>query len=220
MLGRHCLRTYSVTQAVVALSSAEAELLAVVRASSEAIGLCQLAASWGISISGEVFGDSSAALAIVKRRGCGKLRHVRVGHLWVQEASASGALRYHKVPGTLNPADLLTKHLAAPKAQPICRSIGQHGTAGGADKRLHLRSVSNSTRKRFNDTHRRIGEVGMHVGLQVDRIESARGLMIPGEELERLVYSVGPALGCVHQMARSEEGCLRNSCHQHWNMYR
>ena len=100
MLGSHCLRTYSVTQAGVTLSSAEAELLAVVRASSEAIGLCQLAASWGLSLTGEVFGDSSAALAIVKRRGCGKLRHVRVGHLWVQEAAASGTLRYSKVQGT------------------------------------------------------------------------------------------------------------------------
>ena len=125
MRGAHCLRTYSVTQAGVTLSSAEAELLALVRASSEAIGICQLAASWGLTLTGEVFGDSSAALAIAKRRGCGKLRHVRVGHLWVQEAPASGTLRYQKVLGTLNPSDLLTKHLAAPKAQPIYRSIGQ-----------------------------------------------------------------------------------------------
>ena len=124
------------------------------------------------------------------------------------------------MPGTLNPADLLTKHLAAPKAQPICRSIGQHGTAGGADKRLHLRLVSNSARRKFDDTHKRTGEAGMHVGVQVDRVEPARGSMIPRKEVERLVYSVGPALGCVHQMARSEEGCLRNSCHQHCSMYR
>ena len=122
----------------------------MVRASSEAIGLCQLAASWGLPLTAEVFGDSSAALAIVKRRGCGKLRHVRVGHLWVQEASASGTIRFTKVLGTLNPADLLTKHLAAPKALPMTALIGQHRTIGEAEKRLQLRSLgkeSSRTRK-------------------------------------------------------------------------
>ena len=85
-MGTHCLRTYSVTQKCVSLSSAEAELYALVRASAEAIGICQLAATWGLQLVGEVHVDSSAALAVTQRRGCGKLRHVRIGHLWVQEA--------------------------------------------------------------------------------------------------------------------------------------
>ena len=55
--------------------------------------------------------DSSAALGVVGRRGAGKLRHVRVGQFWVQEASESGNLRYRKVKGTDNPADLPTKAL-------------------------------------------------------------------------------------------------------------
>ena len=41
--------------------------------------------------------DSSAALAVVARKGNGKLRHVRVGHLWVQQVAADGGLKYHKV---------------------------------------------------------------------------------------------------------------------------
>ena len=139
MIGSHFIKGWARTQNHVTLSSAEAELLAVVRASSEAIGICQLAASWGLPLTGEVHGDSSAALAIVKRRGCGKLRHVRVGRLWVQEASASGTLKYRKVLGTLNPADLLTQHLAAPNALPMTELIGQHRTLGGAEKRLQLR---------------------------------------------------------------------------------
>ena len=47
MRGMHCLRTYSVTQKNVTLSSAEAELMALVRASSKGIGVAQLSQGWG-----------------------------------------------------------------------------------------------------------------------------------------------------------------------------
>ena len=59
----------------------------------------------------------------------------------MQEASASGTLTYRKVPGNLNPADLLTKHLVAPKALPMTELIGQRRMVGGAEKRLQLRKL-------------------------------------------------------------------------------
>ena len=66
------------------LSSAEAELLAAVKASGEALGMLQLL-SVGVPMTASIMVDSSAALAVVARKGNGKLRHVRVGHLWVQK---------------------------------------------------------------------------------------------------------------------------------------
>ena len=54
MRGRHCLRLYSVTQKNITLSSAEAELVALVRCTSEAIGMSQLAQGWGISLEAEI----------------------------------------------------------------------------------------------------------------------------------------------------------------------
>ena len=66
-----------------------------------------------MSLTATVFVDSSAALAVTARRGNGKLRHVRLGHLWVQELAASEEVWYRKIPGEQNPADLLTKHLPA-----------------------------------------------------------------------------------------------------------
>ena len=99
MRGRHCLRTYSVTQKNITLSSAEAELVALVRCTSEAIGVSQLAQGWGRNLGAHVFVASSAALSIATRRGVGKLRHVRIGHLWVQERAAEGDVQYKKVAG-------------------------------------------------------------------------------------------------------------------------
>ena len=147
MLGTHCVKCYSVTQKFVTLSSGEAELMAMVKATTEAIGLTQLAASWGNQLEAEIFVDSSAALAVTNRKGCGKLRHVRIGHLWIQELSAEEAVKFSKVRGTENPADLMTKHLHAGARERLVPLLGQAPKPGHADCRLQLKSaVSQVTR--------------------------------------------------------------------------
>ena len=55
--------------------------------------------------------DSSAAKGICGRRGLGKVRHIDVGELWVQDKVKEGALIVKKVPGTSNLSDMLTKHV-------------------------------------------------------------------------------------------------------------
>ena len=77
--GGHHLKSWSATQKKVTLSSAEAELAACIKTSSEVIGILQMAAGLGRTVAGEVYVDSSAALAVVGRKGNGKLRHIRVG---------------------------------------------------------------------------------------------------------------------------------------------
>ena len=52
----------------------------------------------GQELVGVVCGDSSAAIAISQRRGCGKLRHIRVGELWIQEKILEKELEVKKVP--------------------------------------------------------------------------------------------------------------------------
>ena len=113
MRGSHPIKSWSSTQRSIALSSAEAELVAAVKTSTELIGVLQLAEDWSMRMSGRVLVDSSAALGVVKRRGNGKLRHIKVGMLWIQERSESGDLVFQKVPGHSNPADLMTKALTA-----------------------------------------------------------------------------------------------------------
>ena len=110
-LGSHMIKSYSRQQKVIALSSAEAELYAMVAASAETLAIIAYAADLGMSIGGEVYADSSAALGITQRIGIGKVRHLRTQGLWVQETRISGRLAYHKVLCTKNPADVLTKHV-------------------------------------------------------------------------------------------------------------
>ena len=72
--GSHLIKMWCKTQAVVALSSAEAELYGLVRASAETMGLISMYKDLGTHMNGVVLGDASAALAIVARRGLGKVR--------------------------------------------------------------------------------------------------------------------------------------------------
>ena len=93
MVGGHYIKSWSSTQKTIALSSGEAELTAAVKSSSETIGLTQLGGDWGLNLEGEIFVDSTAALGVVARKGAGKLRHVRVGMLWIQERAETGERR-------------------------------------------------------------------------------------------------------------------------------
>ena len=111
MMGGHMINMWSKTQATIALSSAEAELYATVKASAESMGIASLLKDFGIKMKTHVFGDASAALAIIARRGLGRVRHLDTSYLWVQEKAATEELIYNKVAGQHNIADLFTKAL-------------------------------------------------------------------------------------------------------------
>ena len=103
------MKTRRSTQAHVALSSAEAELYALVKAAAEALGVQAIMEDMGWRPRVRVWLDSSAAKAIASRRGLGKVRHVEVKHVLVQEAVKVGRVVVAKIPGAYNPADVLTK---------------------------------------------------------------------------------------------------------------
>ena len=56
--------------------------------------------------------NSSAAPAIATREGAGKLRHISISCLWIQEKQDKRQIELRKVVGTENPAGMMIKHLA------------------------------------------------------------------------------------------------------------
>ena len=132
MLGSHLIKTWSNTQKVVALSSGEAELMGILRGTSEALGLQSIATDLGISLEVSVHADSSAAIGICRRTGIGKVRHLATGQLWAQERLRAGAFRLYKILGTHNPGDLLTKHLTAELMNRHVEALHLHHREGRA----------------------------------------------------------------------------------------
>jgi hypothetical protein len=137
--GAHLLKHWASTQKKITLSSGEAELGAVVKSFSEVLGLQSVARDLGVELRPEVHADSSAAIGICNRCGIGKVRHLAVAQLWVQDFVRSKACRLYKVLGTDNPADLMTKPL--PRAEidghlgrlGLSRAEGRAETAPRAD---------------------------------------------------------------------------------------
>jgi hypothetical protein len=90
MLGKHCIRTWSASQGAVALSSAEAELYAMIEGVTRAKGLANLARELGYGDLSEVITigvDSQAAKQFVSRRGLGRMKHLEMRFV-VTERSA------------------------------------------------------------------------------------------------------------------------------------
>ena len=85
-----------------------------------------------------IYADSSAALAVAARRGSGKLRHINVGLLWVQEKNRQKELRFEKVLGTENPADAMTKGVKREVLDKHTKAMQQVFPAGRASKGLQV----------------------------------------------------------------------------------
>ena len=107
--GSHLLYHWSQTQTTIALSSAEAELSGICKGASKAIGMRSTLADLGIHRGLNIRSDAAAAIGICKRRGLGRVRHLAVADLWVQDHIRTGDFTLTKVEGQRNPADILTK---------------------------------------------------------------------------------------------------------------
>ena len=77
--------------------------------------------------------DSTAAMGICERKGVGRIRHLDVGMMWIQDMRADGGGTVKKVKGTENPADQLTKYLGKESVEKGVESLGMEFREGRAD---------------------------------------------------------------------------------------
>ena len=88
-----------------------AEYYGLVKAAAQGLGTKAMLRDFGVNhpVSISVWSHSSAAVSIAQRRRFGKVRHIEVNQLWLQERVANRELTIVKVPGTTNAADHLMK---------------------------------------------------------------------------------------------------------------
>ena len=133
MSGGHLLKSWSKTIPVLALSTGEAELMSLVRACTEALGLQALYKDLNVDVEIRVYSDATAAIGIVSRLGLGRVRRLAVSDLWVQEKARSGAIKFAKIEGTKNPSDAFTKAVDKETLAKHVEAIGIIGLSGGAE---------------------------------------------------------------------------------------
>ena len=120
-----CLLARSITQSVIAQSSGEAEYVAAASGSCEGI--------FALHVLNEIFHttkfhlkmftDSSACRGIANRTGVGKIRHLDLKMLFVQQFVKKRELEILSVSGHKNPADLGTKHHDKPRLEYLRRKM-------------------------------------------------------------------------------------------------
>ena len=121
------LLSMSRTQGRLALSSAEAELEAMVTGTQEAEFVTTLMTEIDVTKPKPMIvlhGDSNAALGIAARIGLGRLKHVELRLLWLQDEVRAGAVRMVKEVTETIEADLLTKFLNRARHEMLCQRVG------------------------------------------------------------------------------------------------
>ena len=111
MAGRHTLLQWCRGQAVIAISSGEAEFYSLVTLIAELCGIRSLALDWNLDYKLAVNTDATAAIGIASRRGLGKVKHVDTVFLWIQERIEQLKISIHKKHTSEMLADMLTKFL-------------------------------------------------------------------------------------------------------------
>ena len=83
----------------------------MVKGASQALGMVAVAEDLGTTLDEpiQLNTDASAAIGIGSRLGLGKVRHIEVNQLWLQEKVHSGRVTLKKVKTEENIADALTK---------------------------------------------------------------------------------------------------------------
>ena len=160
-MGTHVIKCWSNTQSTVALSSAEAELTGICQAAGEGLGLKALCHDLGLDLEVRVHADAAAAIGICRRRGLGRIRHLAVADLWVQDKLRSKDFVLTKILGAANPADSLTKHLDHSTlmkhldAMGLCFEDGRPESAPTLTNLIFERCLPNERTKRHDREHAR-----------------------------------------------------------------
>ena len=124
MLGKHTLKAYTRKQRIIAKSSAEAELYAAALGASEAKGVQSMMFDLGFEVKPVLAIDAKATEHILHRQGIGKLKHIDVAYLLVQDEIRSQRIQVRRIRSEENYADLGTKPLSRAVIAKHCLTLG------------------------------------------------------------------------------------------------
>ena len=117
--------TFSRNQKSVALSSGEAEYYAGASAASDSILLKEaIQFLTGRRCQVNLYLGSSAARGIITRQGVGRVKHLQIRTLFLQELHKQGTLSVHPVGTKENTADIGTKPLSGKRIKLLLRWLG------------------------------------------------------------------------------------------------
>ena len=124
-IGDHAIKTWSSTQTVVALSIGEVEMYAINKTAATGMGGQNILKDLGINLELRVFTDATTGKSLVSRSGLGKVRHIAVNELLLQNHVQTKTVTMFKIKNTFNPSDMMTKCLTKMEMRQIMEHMEQ-----------------------------------------------------------------------------------------------
>ena len=111
-------------QKIIVLSTTEAEYVAIPEASKEMIWLRSFLEELGHKLGkSTLYCDSQSAIHLAKNPAYHAMtKHIQVWYHFIRSALENGALVLEKIPGSKNPADMLTKTVTIDKLK-LCSTL-------------------------------------------------------------------------------------------------
>lgn len=126
----HAVKSWSLNQTIIAMSYGQAELYSTNKGAANAMGLRSLMGDLGIELDIRLLTNSSAAKAVILRRGLSKIRHLATNELLLQERVQMGGVAQIKIKNVFNVSDMLTKHQDAQTIQNLMELLDHHYEPG------------------------------------------------------------------------------------------
>ena len=176
------------SQRAISLSSGEAEFIALVGGTCEALYLAdclRFLLSPMTKVRVKCRTDSAACRGVCNRLGCGRIRHLHAGLLWVQSAVQTKEIELGSIPGADNPSDIGTKPLNGGRIRellflmgavtPQLEAYGQDDREGAVQKKALSKAI-----KDFGTSNANVGQVKALLPLLVllTQVASVQGLSL------------------------------------------
>ena len=113
------------------MSSPTAEFYASCSLAGDMLYISSILEDLGYPVENVIETDSSSGKSIALRRGLGRVRHLDVRALWLQQLVAARAVQIQKIPGAENRADFGTKLLDARTLRRHLQSLGMRRFVNG-----------------------------------------------------------------------------------------
>ena len=123
LLGSLVLKGYKCKQQIIARISAEAELCAAALGAFELKGIVSLLKGLGYGMKPVLAIDAKATEHILHRQGIGRLKHIYVAYVWMQDEDRSKWLRVRRVKREENVADWGTTPLSKAVIAKHCLAL-------------------------------------------------------------------------------------------------
>ena len=93
MVGQCLVKHWAKTQTTISLNSGESERHGIASGCAQALGVQSLMHDMGWKMPITVHSDATAAIGIARRKSLGKIRHLDVTDLWIQDKIRSKQIR-------------------------------------------------------------------------------------------------------------------------------